>query len=206
MFNIFRKQENKPGNIPSVPNSNTKPDPFAQYRTDEKYERLVYGSTIEQLELIVNILEEPFMLTLNELNYMLSICDDKERKGYILYGIASCYYAGNRGAEKSIEQALNYDQQASDLNCPPASLRYGVKLLGQIEDRSAAGTINDEEYKLMHALAVGEMVKSFNLGNEEKARKALGYLMNDYDELYGAHTVDELINSFAKHQSFNSQK
>lgn len=206
MFRIFKKQKNELETNSFVTNSHKETDRFAQYRTDEKYERLVYDSTIEQLEMIVNILEEPYMLTIEELNYMLAICDDNLRKGYILYGIASCYYGGNRGAEQSLEQALKYDEQASDLNCPPAALRYGVKLLGLIEDRFTAGTIDEEAFVLWQTRAIGEMVKSFNLGNEEKAREVLEILINDHGEFCGCHAVDELINRFSEYQSFSGQK
>lgn len=206
MFGFIKKAKKEP-EINSVESPHKETDQFTLHRTEAVYERLVYDSTIEQLEIIVNTLEEPYILTIEELKYMLSICEDDLRKGCILYGMASCCYDGNRGLEQSLKQALKYDEQASAFNYPPAALRYGVKLLGSVEDDYAAGTIDDGSLQLWRGLAVGEMVKSYNLGFKEKAHQVLEMVVDSYGgEFFGCHTVGELIDRFSEYQSFNGQK
>ena len=123
---------------------------------------------------------------------MLTICNDKQKQGVIYFAIATCYYNGTRGATISRKQGMQYDNKAMDAKNSYAALRYGTNLIADVGRAVKAGTMNDNEASLNHTLGVGYIIQSYRQGCKD-AKDILEMLMEDREEFYGAHSVEELI-------------
>lgn len=168
--------------------------------SDGKYKAMVTEYPAEELKMLVDYEEEPYVLSVDELKYMLSICKDDQKKGVICYAIATCYYYGSRGAVKSDEKGMEYDKQGMEANNVYSTMRYGAYLAFGACDDVKAGKMSNEEARLRYTLGVGYVVQSYRRGCEQ-ARKTLEIFMEGEDEFYGAHSVDELVRIWP--ESFN---
>lgn len=187
MFNFFNKHQNEQKTTQQKDNSQ-----FAQYASDPKYIKMINECSVEDLKSLVDYEKEPYVLSLNELQYMLTICNDVQKQGVIYFAIATCYYSGTRGATMSRKQGMQYDNKAKDARNSYAALRYGTNLIADVGRAIKAGTINDNEASFKYGLGVGYIIQSYRQGCKD-AKDILEMLMEDREEFYGAHSVEELI-------------
>lgn len=192
MFNFLKRNKKEKNTVKQSVN-----DKYAQYVSDEKYNKMVNDYSVEDLALLVDCEEEPYVLSMDELQYMLTICTDVKKRGVIYYAIATCYHKGTRGIIKSHKEGMQYDKKAMDAQNPYATLRYGVNLTLDVGKAVNAGAMDKDDAALEYALGVGYIVKSYRQGCPN-AKDALEVLMEGRKEFYGAHSVEELVQKWPK--------
>lgn len=165
---------------------------YVQYESNAKYTKMVNDCSVEDLKLLVDYEEEPYVLSLSELQYMSTICNDMQKQGVIYFAIATCYYNGTRGAAMSRKEGMRYDKKAIDVQNSYAALRYGTNLVVDAGRAVNAGTIDNNEASFNNALGVGYIVQSYRQGCKD-AKDILEIMMEDREEFYGAHSVEELV-------------
>lgn len=192
MFNFFKKTTNK--NVrpqqPSIRN-------YAKYESDEKYKKMINDLSLNDLDMIVSYEKEPYVLSEDELQYMLTICNDTEKKGILYFAIATCYHDGTRGAKESHTLGMDYDKKAMLAGNPKASWRYGIHMTMDAGEALKSGTIDETEAKFNYTYGIGCVVDSYRMGFEP-AKETLETFMEGRDEFYGAQNVDELIAKWPK--------
>jgi hypothetical protein len=146
----------------------------------------------DQMEMIISYEDEPYVLSEDELQYMLTICHDTEKKGILYFAIASCYYNGTRGVKTSHTIGMDYDEKAMKAGNIKASWRYGIYKTMEVGDALNAGIMDEQEAKINYTYGVGCVIDSYRKGFEP-ARETLETFMEGRDEFYGAHNVDELV-------------
>lgn len=67
MFNFFKRNKKEQNTVKQSVN-----DKYAQYVSDEKYSKMVNDYSVEDLALLVDYEEEPYVLSMDELQYMLT--------------------------------------------------------------------------------------------------------------------------------------
>ena len=188
MFGFWEKDKKKENQAKQEANNRK----YEQFASDGKYEQMVNDYSTDVLAGLVEYEDEPYVLSIDELQYMITICNDVEKKGVIYYAIATCYYNGVRGAVESRKKGMEYDQKSMDAQNSEAALRYGVNLTLDVGDALKEGTMDEGQAKIEHAYGVGCVVKSYRQGCE-RARDVLELFMDGRDEFYGARSVEELV-------------